>query len=354
MKIGKITDSFIRLTVSCAVVLLFSSSLFAQGGHDMDIIEKKFEDVLINQGLSDIAYITKVRLTGPAKYRQEKNGNAFHDQFIGNPLAFYSYVFIPRSTVQANKYPLLVFPHGGIHGTLGSSYNQIIREMLAQGYIVVAPDYRGSTGYGKGFYEAIDYGGLENEDVLAARDYMVSNYSIVDSTRVGLVGWSHGGMITLMNILKYPEKYTCGYAGVPVSDVTYRLEYHDKSYTNLFSASYHVGETPAENPQEYARRSPVTYAAQLCRPLMITTTENDNDVSVNEVRKMIAALKAAGKQFEYEIYPPMPGSHVFERIDSKEASQIRYKTYNFLKKYLNPPKPFKTYKEMRKAGYFYY
>src|SRR5574344_857174 len=347
-------NTFIRLMISSLSMLIISSALYAQSAHNMDIIEKKFEDLLINQGLSDIAFITKVRLTGPAKHKQVRNGNAFHDEFVGNPLLFYSYVFIPKSTVQSGKYPLLVFPHGGIHGSLGSSYNQIIREMLVQGYVVVAPDYRGSTGYGKEFYEAIDYGGLENEAVLAARDYVVSNYSIVDSTRVGLIGWSHGGMITLMNLLKYPQKYACGYAGVPVSNVTYRLEYHDKDYTDLFSAPYHIGATPAENPKEYARRSPVTYASQLCKPLMITTTENDNDVSVKEVKLMIEALKAAGKRFEYEVYPPMPGSHVFERIDSKEASQVRYKTYKFLQKYLNPPKPFKTFNEMRKAGYFYY
>ena len=65
---------------------------------------------------------------------------------------------------------------------------------------MVAADYRGSTGYGAGTYNNIDYGGLENEDVYISRNYMVDNFDIVDGSRVGIMGWSHGGMITLMNL----------------------------------------------------------------------------------------------------------------------------------------------------------
>ena len=74
-----------------------------------------------------------------------------------------------------------------------------------------------------GFYEAIDYGGLEIQDVKASRDYMVENYDIVDSDRIGILGWSHGGLITLMNIFEYPDSYKVAYAGVPVSEYARRL-----------------------------------------------------------------------------------------------------------------------------------
>jgi len=107
---------------------------------------------------------------------------------------------------QGKKYPLIVFPHGGVHGDFTTYYAHIIRELMAQGYIVVAPEYRGSTGYGKFCYENIDYGGLENEDVNASRDYMVENYEMVDKNRVGIIGWSHGGMIALMNIFDHPDE----------------------------------------------------------------------------------------------------------------------------------------------------
>ncbi|MFA5713920.1 MAG: alpha/beta fold hydrolase [Bacteroidales bacterium] len=322
--------------------------------YSFDQVIKKIDESMWFDLVGDLAYIDKVRLTGPPKTKPAKTGNEFRDQFLDNDLIFYSYIFLPKEMVQGRQYPLIVFAHGGIHGTFSTVYSHIVRELLSQGYIIIAPDYRGSTGYGKGFHQSIDYGGRENEDVLAARDYMVKNYSIVDPTRIGMLGWSHGGMITLMNILKYPDSYTCGYAGVPVSDVTYRLEYQTKGYTKLFSAPHHIGKTPQEDPAEYARRSPVSYASLLKRPLMITTTKNDNDVSYKEVERMIDSLKQYNKEFEYKIYDALPGSHLFERIDTQEATAIRLNVYLFLAKYLSPQKPITTIEELRKCGYRYY
>ena len=338
-----------------ALLMLLAGSISAQEYSVTQNTHKKIDNTYIRLAMQDVAYMDIVRLAGPPKAHQRRRPDCpFKDTLRDNQLIFYSYVFFPNEIKQNRKYPLLVFPHGGIHGSFGTSYIHVLREMVAQGYIVVCPDYRGSVGYGKSFYQAIDYGGLENEDVLAARDYMVENYDVVDPERVGIIGWSHGGMITLMNILRYPEKYVCGYAGVPVSDVAYRLTYQDPSYKDDFAVSYHIGALPEENPQEYARRSPVTYAKDLKRPLMITTCLNDDDVSHTEVERMIDSLKFYGKDFEYEIYPKMPGAHVFERIDSKEATDTRFKTYQFLARYLNPPHKFKNVKDLRKAGFKYH
>ncbi len=319
--------------------------------HDFDILSKKLDDILWFDNVGDMAYIDKVRLAGPPNPHRKPNGNEFHDSLLDNDFIFYSYVFIPKEVKQDKKYPLVVLVHGGIHSSFSWVFSHFVRELLSQGYIIVAPDYRGSTGYGKNFYNAIDYGGLENEDVLAAANYMIENYSIVDPERVGLLGWSHGGMITLMNACKYPDVYACGYAGVPVSDVAYRLEYKDPSYSDHFTASYHIGKSPQEDPEEYARRSPINYAKDLRIPIMITTTENDDDVSYKEVKHMIDSLQHYNKEFEYKIYEPKAGAHIFERIDTKEATDIRYNAYKFLDKYLKPEKPFNSPAEMRKAGY---
>ena len=317
-------------------------------------VDRKVESLLLIEQMSDVAYVDIVRLAGPAPAYQKKTGTAFKDSLLTNQLKFYSYVFIPKAAKQNKKYPLLVFPHGGVHSNFTSGSVHILRELVAQGYIVIAPDYRGSTGYGRSFYENIDYGGLENEDVMAARDYMVESYDIVDPARVGIIGWSHGGMITLMNLLRYPEKFACGYAGVPVSDVGYRLSYQSPDYSKNYTVEYHIGATPQENPEEYARRSPVTYAKQLVRPLRIVTCLNDDDVSVTEVQRMIDSLTFHSRAFEYKVFPKMPGAHSFERIDSMEACEIRLDTYTFLARYLNPPKPIRTIQELRKAGYFYH
>lgn len=67
-----------------------------------------------------------------------------------------------------------------MHSDLTTYYAHIIRELISQGYVIVAPEYRGSTGYGKNHYEKIDYGGLENEDVYYSRNYMIEKYNFID------------------------------------------------------------------------------------------------------------------------------------------------------------------------------
>jgi dipeptidyl aminopeptidase/acylaminoacyl peptidase len=344
----------LRATLLLPLAVVFTLSASAQENNSnfaTQTVDRKIESLLLIEQMSDVAFVDIVRLAGPAPAYQKKTGTAFKDSLLTNQLKFYSYVFIPKTVKQTRKYPLLVFPHGGVHSNFTSGSVHILREMVAQGYIVIAPDYRGSTGYGRSFYENIDYGGLENEDVMAARDYMVESYDIVDPSRVGIIGWSHGGMITLMNLLRYPEKFACGYAGVPVSDVGYRLSYQSPDYSKNYTVEYHIGASPAEKPEEYARRSPVTYAKQLTKPLRIVTCMNDDDVSVTEVQRMIDSLTFYNRNFEYKVFPKMPGAHSFERIDSMEACEIRLDTYAFLARYLNPPKPIRTIKELRKAGY---
>ena len=233
------------------------------------------------------------------------------------------------------------------------TYAHIIRELVAQQYIVVAPEYRGSTGYGGGYYRAIDYGGLEVEDVKACRDYMVESYDIVDPNRVGIMGWSHGGLITLMNLYHHGDEYKVGYAGVPVSDLIARMGYKTQRYRELYSVDYHIGETAYQNTEEYKKRSPAWLADKLETPLLIHTNTNDSDVNVLEVEHLIKSLKAADKEFEYEIYEDVAGGHAFDRMDTNTAREIRLKVYKFLGQYLNPPKPFSNVAALKRAGYVF-
>lgn len=319
--------------------------------HTFDALEKKLDDVLWYDKVGDVAFIDKVVLTGPPKPdRVEKNKTR---QGYGNPLAFSTYIFIPRDIDPSKKYPLLIFPHGGVHSDFNTFYAHIIRELMAQQYIVVAPEYRGSTGYGSGFYKSIDYGGLEVEDVFASRNYMIENYDIVDNKHVGILGWSHGGLITLMNIFEHPNDFQVAYAGVPVSDLIARMGYKTEGYRDLYSADFHIGKTAYENVEEYKKRSPAWQAHKLKTPLLIHTNTNDDDVNVLEVEHLIKSLKAEGKKFEYEIYENIPGGHTFDRIDTKKAQEVRIKIYNFLAAYLNPPKKINSLKDLRKAAYRY-
>ena len=296
-------------------------------------LSKRIDDLMWFRSMDDIALIDKVRYTGPPpRVIPTPTG-----QGAGNPVIIAAYTFLPRKYASVGKIPLIVLVHGGVHGDFDSSSAHIVRELVEQGYAVIAPDYRGSTGYGRDFWRLIDYGGLENDDVLAGKQWMLENNASIDAERVGIIGWSHGGMITLMNIFDHPQDYNVAYAGVPVSDLVARMGYKGQSYRELFSAPYHIGKSAEENVNEYRKRSPAWNAEKLQTPLLIHTNSNDEDVNVMEVEHLIGALKAAGKKFEYKVYQNAPGGHAFNRLDTKIAKDSRAEVYRFLAKYLNPP-----------------
>lgn len=315
--------------------------------HRLDVLEKSIDDILWFQRVGDIAFIDKVYIVGPPKWKEENPTG----QGAGNPVKFWSYIFIPKGIDYNKEYPLIVFPHGGVHSNFNTYYTHIIKELMLQQYIVIAAEYRGSTGYGKEHYEKIDYGGLEIEDVGASRQFMIDNYDFVDENRVGIIGWSHGGLIALMNIFDHPENYKVAFAGVPVSDLIARMGYKDQEYRDLYEVEYHIGQSAEENVEEYKRRSPAWNADKLQTPLLIHTNTNDADVNVLEVEHLIKSLKAADKDFKYEIYRDVPGGHSFDRMDTKSAREIRVKIYKFLSRYLDPPKPFKSVNELQQAVY---
>ncbi len=305
-----------------------------RAAHERDVLAKRIDDVLWTQRVGDVAVVEKVRIYGPPKWREE-NPNGIG---AGNPVKFYAYLFTPKTFNDAGKLPLLVLPHGGVHADFTTYYAHIIRELMAQGYIVVAPEYRGSTGYGKSFYELIDYGGREVDDALAARNWAVKNHPRVDSGRVGMLGWSHGGLITLMSLFDHPDSYVCGYAGVPVSDLILRMGYLGQDYRDLYEADFHIGEDVESNMAEYKRRSPVWNVHKLTKPVRIHTNPHDEDVNFIEVEHLMQALTAEGKDFEYEVYD-VPGGHSFDRLDTPEAWTARKEIYAFLARYLKPPNP---------------
>jgi len=316
--------------------------------HRLDRLEKMIDDLMWHERLGDIAHVDKVYMYGPPKWKED-NPTAMG---AGNPVKFWSYLFFPKNLDTNKKYPLMVLPHGGVHADFTTYYTHIVRELVSQGYVVVAAEYRGSTGYGEGHYKKIDYGGLEVEDVFASKNYMLENYHFIDKTRVGIMGWSHGGLITLFNIFDHPKDYAVAYAGVPVSDLVARMGYYHDDYRALYEVDYHIGKSAHDNIEEYRRRSPAWNTARFQNtPLLIHTNTNDDDVHVLEVEHLIKSLKADNKKFKYEIYQDIPGGHSFDRMDTKIAKEIRIKIYKHMNQFLKPENPINTLKDIQKAGY---
>ena len=295
--------------------------------HQTHQVRKDIDDWMWFSRMADIAKVDKVRFTSKPARMSNPTGQGY-----GNPLIISAYTFVPLSLKAGQKAPLMVVVHQGIHGNYETLLDlRTARELLAEGYVIVAPEYRGSSGYGGGFYDQIDYGGAEIDDTYASRNWAVENLP-VDPAKVGIMGFSHGGYHTLMNILTWPSAYQAAYAGVPVADLIARMGYKDDRYRAMFEAF--IGKPADQNVAEYKKRSPYSLAAKLETPLLIHTTTNDEDVNVLEVEHLIDSLKAAGKKFEYKIYDNAPGGHYFNRLDTALAKESRKDILAFLAKHL--------------------
>lgn len=249
-----------------------------------------------------------------------------------------AYFFSPRDT--ARRRATLIFVHGGIHGDLTDGYLGLIRSLVHEGYVIVAPEYRGSSGYGKAFYDAIDYGGKEVEDVIAARAYLHSFVPYADLRRLGIIGWSHGGFITMHSIFRRPELFKVAVAHVPVADLPARIRTHSPAYERLFAAQPAYGGTLAERPQAYIQRSPIAHARKLKTPLLVHAASNDDDVFIIENRNLRDSMVVAGKEraglYHYREWKDPPGGHEFGRLDTPEGRESWNATLAFLRSYLNP------------------
>lgn len=294
----------------------------------LDVQTKRVDDLLWYQKVGDVARIDKRRIASSKPIRVS-NPTAPE---AGNSLILPVYTFVPRALAPGAKAPCLIFVHGGLHASFDTDYAHIVRELIDEGYVIVAPEYRGSTGYGRDFHHQVDYGGAEVDDVHDARDWAIAELPEVDPARIGILGWSHGGYISLLNIFQYPDDYQACYAGVPVADLVQRMGYKSQNYRDQFEAF--LGKTAREDPKLYRERSPVYHAAKLKTPLLIHATTNDEDVHIMEVSHLIDALKAAGKTFESRVYENAPGGHQFNRIDTRLARESRAEMRAFLAKRL--------------------
>src|SRR5437667_8339260 len=182
-------------------------------------LSRQMNELLWLHRLGEAAVIDKVRFTGPPPRTVDNPAPPAGS----NEVIVSALTFMPRHRHHARKVPLIVFAHSEIHGNLVNDEEaHVVLELVQQGYAVIAPDYRGSSGYGADFWKQIDYGGLEIEDVDAARRWMLEHHREIDPHRVGMIGWSHGGLIALLTVFAHPESYRVCYAGVPVSDLVER------------------------------------------------------------------------------------------------------------------------------------
>jgi dipeptidyl aminopeptidase/acylaminoacyl peptidase len=226
-----------------------------------------------------------------------------------------AFVFEPLASAGYRRHPALVWVHEDIRGHLYEHYIPYILEATRQGYVVIAPEYRGSVGYGEAFYDAIDYGGAEVDDVVTAAAVLANQYPHVDPARVGIIGWSHGGMIALLAVFRNPTTFRASAAIVPVVNLFDRLAMKGvERQRRAIDPHNRFGGSPAERPDVYRDRSPVFHVDKLQIPLLVHVAGNDRDVAIEETMQLVLALMSEKPHLaEVKVYPNPPGGHLFDR-----------------------------------------
>jgi dipeptidyl aminopeptidase/acylaminoacyl peptidase len=226
-----------------------------------------------------------------------------------------AFVFQPLRTRGPRAHAAIVWVHENIRGHFYEHYIPYIREATARGFVVIAPEYRGSVGYGRRFYDAIDYGGAEVTDVVTAARVLASRYPIVEPSRIGVIGWSHGGLITLLSVFRNPSTFRAAAAIVPVTNLFHRLARKGvERQRRAIDPQNRFGGTPWERPEAYRERSPLFHVDRLQIPLLVHVAENDEDVTIDEAMQLVDALRARKPTFaEIHVYRNPPGGHTFDR-----------------------------------------
>jgi dienelactone hydrolase len=202
-----------------------------------------------------------------------------------------AYVFQPIQKRGAKGHAAMIWVHGGVHGNWGLTMFPFVKEAVQRGYVVITPNYRGSTGYGEAWHKAIDYGGYEVDDVISAVDYL-KTLPHVDPDRIGIMGWSHGGYITLLSVFREKHPFKAGAAIVPVTNLVFRLSYKGPGYQWDFSTQKRVQGLPFEQQKIYIERSPLYHVDKLQVPLLVHVSTNDQDVNYVEDQQIVDALRS--------------------------------------------------------------
>ncbi len=194
-------------------------------------------------------------------------------------------------------YPTILDTHGGPSAVMTDTFLESSQAWLDHGFAFLTINYRGSIGFGREFQDKIlgDPGYWEVEDMVAAHDWLVRE-GIARADQILLTGWSYGGYLTLLGLGKRPDLWAGGMAGIAIAD--WSVQYEDSAATLRGYQVSLFGGTPQEQPERYARSSPITYTENVAAPVLIIQGRNDTRTPARPVEMYEAKLKTLGKPVE--------------------------------------------------------
>jgi len=232
--------------------------------------------------------------------------------------------------------PAIIYAHGGQHGRFRSRSMKNVEAMVRRGYVVLAPDYRSSAGYSREFYEAADYGGLEIDDMLAAREFLAAMPD-VDPERIAILGLSHGGYNALMSLARAPGKFAAAVDFFGPTDLVWRVTSTPDENPNAAPGDREkfarmVGKTVDEAPELYRARSPRYLADRIQDPLLILHGDQDTVVLPQESQWLADALEQAGNE-DFAFHVIEGGKHGYPAPAMDEAWGL---AFEFLARVFEP------------------
>jgi dipeptidyl aminopeptidase/acylaminoacyl peptidase len=246
-------------------------------------------------------------------------------------LAISGILYKPANLKQGERHPAVLWIHGGPEGQDSYRLDVWAQYLTQAGYVVLEPNYRGSTGYGEKFrnLNVEDSGGGEMDDVAAGAQYLVDQ-GLADPKRLAIGGGSHGGTMVGYAVTKYPDLFA---AAIELFGVVDRATFLER--TNRPSAirwAMKMGGSPAEKPEVYRKADTLLDVDKIKTPLLVMHGENDPQVPPYESVQFTRALKQHGKTYYYFTYPgELHGfSQREHRLDAWRKQLV------FLEKYTQP------------------
>ncbi len=237
-------------------------------------------------------------------------------------------MWVPFNLKRDGSNPALVLPHGGPTGQMSDYWNPDATALVSRGYICIAPNPRGSTGYGIAFQKANyqDLGGGDLQDeVYAAKFLQATGY--VDGKKIGITGGSYGGYMTLIALSKTPTVWAAGVEEYGIINWMTMLQHSDPQLQEYEKSL--LGD-PVKDRKVYAAASPITYIHQVKAPLLVLQGDNDPRVPKEEAAQVVRLLQSDGKTVAAHYYPNE--GHGFEKREN-QIDSIR-RTIAWFDKYL--------------------